>query len=206
MRGNGGVPGGAARHGLRGRNALAAVAVTLALSVSTAGVQPDDAGWAALARPGAVGLMRHARAPGVGDPPNFLLGDCSTQRNLDAGGRAQARAIGEEMRKRGVRPVRVLTSQWCRARETAQLLGLGPAEPLKALNSFFGDRSNREAQTAALRGFLAEQPDEGAIILVTHQVNITALTGRGVASGEIVVVEVSPDGVVEVTGQILLRP
>lgn len=100
----------------------------------------------------------------------------------------------------------MLSSQWRRCRETAELLGLGPVEDLPALNSFFEDRSREEAQTRALRSFLRQQPDAPRLVLVTHQVNITALTDVFPASGEIVVVDVGPTGRVTVLDEILIRP
>ncbi|MFN3970979.1 MAG: histidine phosphatase family protein [Gemmobacter sp.] len=158
--------------------------------------------WQAARQPGAVLMLRHAIAPGTGDPPGFRLDDCSTQRNLDALGRAQARAIGAELARRGLRPDRVLTSAWCRARDTAALLGFNPPEELEALNSFFGDRPNEPAQTAALRRFLAEEDPEARLVMVTHQVNITALTGLVPRSGEIVVILRDAEGGLEVAGRI----
>ena len=150
--------------------------------------------------------MRHAIAPGTGDPADFRIGDCGTQRNLDERGRTQARAVGAAIRAAGVEIDRVLTSQWCRSRETAELVGLGHVEEMPALNSFFEDRSTRDEQTRALREFLAGLPDGERVMLVTHQVNITALTGRGVSSGEVFVLDVAPDGSVEVLDEILVRP
>ncbi len=150
-------------------------------------LRADEAGWAALARPGAIAVMRHAIAPGTGDPPEFRLGDCATQRNLDALGRAQAKRIGAEMRARGVTFDRVLTSEWCRARETAELLDVGPVEVLPALNSFFGDRGMREARTREAYTFLRGQAQGQRVLLVTHQVNATALTGAFLGSGALVV-------------------
>ena len=85
--------------------------------------------WAALDRPGAFAIMRHALAPGTGDPAGFTLEDCSTQRNLDDRGRAQALAIGAAFRARGVQFDAVLSSQWCRCQETASLLELGEVTP-----------------------------------------------------------------------------
>ena len=82
-------------------------------------------------------MIRHALAPGTGDPVNFKIGDCSTQRNLDDRGRAQARSIGERLRSSGIAKARVYSSQWCRCLETAELINLGSATPLPALNSFF---------------------------------------------------------------------
>jgi broad specificity phosphatase PhoE len=146
--------------------------------------------------------MRHALAPGTGDPAEFTLGDCATQRNLDARGRAQARAIGAAFRERGLAVDGVYTSQWCRCRETAALLELGEPQDLPALNSFFADRSTRDAQTRAVRAFLADRPAEARLVLVTHFVNIRALTGRGVRSGEIVVIDTDAEGDVQVLGEI----
>jgi len=138
----------------------------------------------ALARPGRVLIVRHAYAPGTGDPANFTLGDCGTQRNLDARGRAQASSLGARLRNAGVAQARVYSSQWCRCLETARLLDIGPVEPLPALNSFFERPHERDARVAALRAFLAGlAPDGPPVVLVTHQVTITALTGRYTASG-----------------------
>jgi phosphohistidine phosphatase SixA len=152
-----------------------------------------------LREPGAVGVMRHARAPGTGDPPGFRPGDCPTQRNLDAAGREEARAFGDMLRARGIR-AEVFSSVWCRTRDTAALLGLGPVTPLPALNSFFDDRSQSAAQTAAVRRFIAGWRGP-TLILVTHQVNITALTGMHPGDGEMIVLRRSPDGLV-VAGRI----
>ena len=165
-----------------------------------------DAGWEALARPGTVAIMRHALAPGTGDPPGFRLGDCSTQRNLDARGRAQARATGDAIRAAGIAFDRVLTSQWCRCRETAELLGLGPVEEFPALNSFFDNRSGRQAQTRAVLDFLNGLPPDRRVMLVTHQVNIAALTRRGVASGEVFVLAPRRGGPPEVVAELLIAP
>jgi phosphohistidine phosphatase SixA len=152
----------------------------------------DEKEWAALRGGGHIVLMRHAIAPGGGDPPGFRLDDCATQRNLSEEGRAQAGKIGESFRSQEVPVERVLSSQWCRCRETARLLGLGPVEDYPVLNSFFSDRSTAEAQTEALRRFIARSAPADNIVLVTHQVNITELTGVFPSSGEMVVVR--PDG------------
>lgn len=134
---------------------------------------------------GLVVLMRHAQAPGTGDPPGFRLEDCATQRNLSDGGRAQAGRIGDRLRQLGIREARLLSSRWCRCLDTARLLDLGPVAGLPALDSFFGQAEDAKGQTAGLRQFLADLPRDGApVILVTHQVNITALTGIFPASGE----------------------
>ncbi len=133
--------------------------------------------WALLDQPGTIVLFRHASAPGSGDPAGFALGDCGTQRNLSGQGRAQARAIGEAFRSRGVAVGRVLSSQWCRALETARLAFPGRVQPDPAFNSFFADSSAEPTTTARALATLAGWSGPGALVAVTHQVNITALTG-----------------------------
>ena len=163
---------------------LLMVLAGLVCALSEAGWASDTVALGELAKPGRVLMLRHANAPGTGDPPNFALADCATQRNLDAAGRAQARALGQRLAKAGIAQARVYSSQWCRCLETARLLGLGPVEPLPALNSFYGRADQREARLAALRAFLAGLPTTGGpVVLVTHQVTITSFTGEGVASG-----------------------
>lgn len=159
--------------------------------------------WEALDRPGSIAIMRHALAPGTGDPSRFTLGDCSTQRNLDERGRDQARRIGEAFRERGVEFAQVLSSQWCRTRETAELLELGPVSDAPSLNSFFQDFSTRESQTRETLDLIGST--EGRLMLVTHQVNISALAGRGTRSGEVLVIR-QTDGDIEVLGSILIDP
>ncbi|MBK1666782.1 histidine phosphatase family protein [Rhodovibrio sodomensis] len=167
--------------------------------------QSGGGAWAALKQPGTVAIMRHALAPGTGDPANFELGDCSTQRTLNGAGREQSRRIGQAFRDHGIQVDRVLTSQWCRCRQTAELLGLAPVADFPALNSFFEDRSTRDQQTAAVRDLLADAPADEKLVLVTHQVNITALTDVFPSSGEVIVIEVADDGTVDVRGSFLIR-
>ncbi|MEQ8481146.1 MAG: histidine phosphatase family protein [Hoeflea sp.] len=159
--------------------------------------------WAALEEPGAMAIMRHALAPGTGDPASFEIGNCSTQRNLDDRGRAQARAIGAAFRERGIAFDRVLTSQWCRCRETAELLDLGAVSDAPPLNSFFQDRSTSASQTDQTRALIAEASEP--MMLVTHQVNISALTGRFTRSGEVLVIRLDGDEI-EILGSILIEP
>lgn len=99
-------------------------------------------------------LLRHALAPGTGDPPSFQLADCTTQRNLSDAGRQQARDIGQAFRQQGVEVDRVLSSQWCRCLETAELMEVGPVEPFAPLNSFFQDRRTADRQTAEVETYL----------------------------------------------------
>ena len=139
---------------------------------------------AELAKPGRLLMLRHATAPGNGDPPGFRIDDCATQRNLDAEGRRQAADLGQRLARAGIVRARVYSSQWCRCLETARLLGLGPVEPLPALNSFYPRPEEREARLATLRDFLARLPTDGLpVVLVTHQFTINAFTSEGTASG-----------------------
>nr|WP_298378516.1 histidine phosphatase family protein [uncultured Halomonas sp.] len=148
----------------------------------------EQALWAALADGSHAALMRHSIAPGTGDPANFRLDDCSTQRNLSAEGREQARRIGKRFHEQGIVMANVHSSQWCRCLETARLLDLGDVIPTPALNSFFTNREHEPRQSEAVRQLLAKQAKDKTTVLVTHQVNVTALTGIFPRSGEIIVV------------------
>lgn len=151
--------------------------------------------WQAVKAGEAVVLMRHALAPGVGDPPGFEPGNCKTQRNLSDKGRAQARAIGDVLRANGIDEAQVLSSEWCRCLDTAELLGLGQPTPAEMLNSFFADRHNEPRQTTALNKALEHWVADKSetVVLVTHQVNITALTGQFVGSGDMLIVTMDAD-------------
>ncbi len=182
--------------------AVASIAVFFLLPLPTVA----DMRFARLSEPGIVAVVRHAHAPGTGDPASFTLDDCATQRNLGARGRQQAREIGAAIRAAGAIVDRVLTSQWCRCRDTARLLDLGPVEDLPALNSFFRNPARADRQTADLRQFLSGLPPGAAVILVTHYVNIKSLTGRGVASGEVLLLEIGRAGTISVVDEILIAP
>jgi phosphohistidine phosphatase SixA len=158
--------------------------LTLILALLMPAIAAADplAGWRT---PGVIALMRHATAPGTGDPSGFRLDACETQRNLSQAGRAEARAIGAGLRAANISFDAVWTSQWCRCRDTATELGLGPEVDVPALGSFFDDRSTAGAQTAETLALLAANAGK-RLLLVTHQVNITALTGVVPRSGEIV--------------------
>ncbi|NJM90606.1 MAG: histidine phosphatase family protein [Hydrococcus sp. RU_2_2] len=153
---------------------------------------------------GYVILLRHAQTvPGTGDPPGFKLDDCSTQRNLSEEGKAQAVKIGDRFRQQQIPIDRVLSSQWCRCLDTAKLMNIGKVEPFPALNSFFDDRSTEAQQTERVRQFiLHNQKTSGAIVMVTHQVNITALSGVVPQQGEAVVMQVRNGDRFQVVGQL----
>ena len=169
-----------------------------------AGLAAQDA--SALDQSDAVYLMRHALAPGTGDPSDFTLGDCSTQRNLNDAGRAQAERIGAALRGAGIIPTHIFTSEWCRAHETAELLNLGQVVSLPALNSHFAGRGDRDSQARAVMKTLADLPKGARPILVTHQVNISALSGSYARSGEIVMTVENENGQLIEAGRFLMDP
>jgi phosphohistidine phosphatase SixA len=160
-----------------------------------------DDPWTALEEPGTIVLFRHANAPGTGDPAEFTLGDCATQRNLDDRGRAEATAIGAAFRSRDIAVGMVLSSQWCRCLDTAERAFPGRVTEEAAFNSFFGNRAAEPAQTAAAGAILRRWQGPGVLVAVTHQVNITALTGIAPRPGEGIVLRAG-DGALRVLGRL----
>lgn len=158
--------------------------------------------WNALRAGTAFAIMRHALAPGTGDPETVVIGDCATQRNLSDDGRDQSRWIGEKFRANGISAARVFTSAWCRCEETAELLKIGPVKVLPPLNSFFVTPDRAAPQTTALTAWLANNKGATPLVLVTHQVNITALTDVYPRSGEIVVARQDDSQNIRVLGTI----
>ena len=148
-------------------------------------------------------MIRHAYAPGSGDPACFKIGDCATQRNLNDQGRIQARAIGEWLRSKEIKEAKVYSSQWCRCQESATLLGFGPVTELPALNSVYARPQNREPTIKALRSFIATLPADGELVIfVTHFENILEITGEGVSPGEGVVLKLKEGGAYDVLGSL----
>lgn len=178
------------------------VCFVLLYPVSGTASDHEDGLWNALRKGSYVVLLRHAVAPGTGDPDHFDLADCSTQRNLSDVGRTQAAAIGDLFRLHGIDIARVVSSQWCRCLETARLLQLGPVEELTHLNSFFQQWERRDYQTRNLREWITKQALDQPVVLVSHQVNITSLTGVYPSSGELVFVHKSKSGELSVMGTI----
>jgi broad specificity phosphatase PhoE len=185
-------------------NRRAALAGLAAFAIAP-GVEARTDPWAELQRGGVAILLRHAQTePGVGDPPAFRIGDCSTQRNLSDAGRDQARRIGAAISERKVRIDEVVSSQWCRCLETARLAFPGRAvEPWPPLNSFFDDRSTAARQTAAVIARLGTLRALANVAFVTHHVNIVALSGEAVGSGEAVLVR-ADGGSIRVLGRLPL--
>lgn len=178
---------------MKRRQALAAWAALAAgkWSVLPASAQAQTtADLTALLRTGAcVVLLRHAQTePGIGDPPNFRLDQCSTQRNLSADGQAQSRRIGQWFKDRKLQARAVQTSAWCRCRDTAAL-AFGAYTVLPALGSTFDDSAAQAGQTQTLRALLNNVPLGQFEVWVSHQVNLTSLTGEVPAMGEALVVD-----------------
>ena len=137
---------------------------------------------------GTVIFMRHTLAPGTGDPENFSINDCKTQRNLNKAGQAQAKMIGAELAATNIEISAVYSSYWCRCMETANLLDIGPVSPFDGLNSFFQGHVPRDSTLKKLRRKLEDLPTSApAVLMVTHYVIIHAITGLGVSSGGMVI-------------------
>lgn len=150
----------------------------------------DEPFWSLLRQGGHIVLVRHAQTvPGVGDPPGFVLDDCSTQRNLSDKGRADAARIGKQFRRRGIPVAEVLSSRWCRCVDTANI-AFGKVRTATMLDSMFNDRERRDDDKLREQyAYLSRRPaSAGNLVLVTHAQNISALTGESVASGEMLVV------------------
>jgi broad specificity phosphatase PhoE len=174
----------------------------LLVFASPATTDEREALWGLLRGGGQVVIMRHATTdPGVGDPPGFRIDDCATQRNLSESGREEARRVGGAFRVRGVPIRQVLSSRWCRCLETARL-AFGTAESWPPLDSFFGDHSREPEQTKAVQQLVGERPGTGNLILVTHQVNIRALTGLFPAPGEMIILTPQGNGAFRVAGRL----
>tara|TARA_R100000455_G_C6216390_1_gene82268 strand:+ start:106 stop:717 length:612 start_codon:yes stop_codon:yes gene_type:complete len=160
-----------------------------ALSATGSSIAQSASNADASLKNGQIVLIRHAYAPGGGDPKNFTLGDCATQRNLNDTGRQQARQIGNWFRRQPVAVTRVLSSQWCRAMDTAMLAFPNQVTEAPEFNSFFRNRRTEVKQTQEALTRFAQWQGPGLMVVVTHQVNITALTGIIPRSGEGIVIE-----------------
>lgn len=184
------------------KTALFALLLACGASLAQAAGPDEEALWQRLRSGGVTVLMRHAQTvPGIGDPPGFVLGQCPTQRNLSGAGHRDAQAIGAAFRQRGVAPGAVWSSRWCRCLDTARL-AFGRAEPEPSLDSMFNDDAAASgAKLRALHTRLAAHADRRPLVLVTHDVNIRALTGESVAQGEMVLA-VARAGRFEVLGRL----
>jgi broad specificity phosphatase PhoE len=184
------------------KNVLLALAACLLLPAARA----DEALWAKLKAGGNVLLIRHAATePGLGDPPNFFLGDCRTQRNLSEAGREEARRLGRLLKWRAVAVSEVRASQWCRTLETAELAFGFPPVPWEALDSLHNEPDREAERTRAVAALAATVRPPQNVVLVTHHANIRALTGISPKEAEIIVVR-GAGGRPELLGRIPLPP
>jgi len=133
-------------------------------------------------------FIRHAYAPGSGDPDNFNLNDCSTQRNLSNEGRGQAKYIGEFFLKNKIKIDKVLSSEWCRCKETAKI-AFKNFSTKSFLNSFYSSKyaKNKDKQVKELNNYINKLKIDKNLILITHYVLISEVLNYGPSSGEIVV-------------------
>ena len=131
-------------------------------------------------------FMRHALAPGFGDPKNFLKNDCSTQRNLNNKGRLQAKFIGSYLKASEIKFSEILTSEWCRCIDTTKELNLGQWETFSGLNSFFQGHEKKDQVMNKLQKKLDSLDNSDLVLFVTHQVVIMEQTGVAPSSGEMV--------------------
>jgi broad specificity phosphatase PhoE len=187
------------------RRPLLVVAALLA-GACTSALGNDAAAWDALRKDGAVALVRHGDAPGVGDPEGWKLDDCTTQRNLDDAGRAQARALGAKLKAERIPVRKVLASPWCRTMETAKLLGVGEVQGEPGFANAFVLSDRRAELAAAARAVIGGWRGPGALVVVTHGENIRALIGRTPGTAELVVVAIGGDGSVREVGAVRTAP
>jgi phosphohistidine phosphatase SixA len=167
--------------------------ITLMLANGAANAADESAAWNALRADGYVALIRHASAPGpAGDPADYKLDDCATQRNLSEQGRAEARALGERFRTQGVKVGKVVSSEWCRCKQTAELMNIGPIEVAPTFNNAFVLNVMRDELTAGARATIGAWRGPGTMVVVTHGQNITAMLGVHPREGEVIVVAPDP--------------
>jgi phosphohistidine phosphatase SixA len=175
-------------------------AVVLALWMAPV-AHATESVWEAVRSPGSVVVLRHSYAPGGFDPPDARLDDCSTQRNLDERGRAQAMRIGEAFRREGIAVGTVLSSPRCRCLDTARL-AFGQVKSWEPLQGALRDEGRRQRQIAEIRRAIAEHRDGPPLVLVTHGTVIDDLTGLRVPMGAFVVLRRTADGHHSVAGQL----
>ncbi|WP_255468470.1 histidine phosphatase family protein [Reyranella sp. CPCC 100927] len=182
-----------------------AVLLSLLLYILPAAAS-EEAAWVALRGDGHVALMRHADAPGFGDPPDWRLDDCSTQRNLSAQGRADAAAVGARLKTQGARLGRVVSSPWCRCIDTATLMDVGRVEIEPTFSNAVVLSDRRDALAPGARAIIRDWKGPGTLLVVTHGANIQALIGYNPAAGEIVVVAPQADGAPREIGRLPVPP
>lgn len=160
--------------------------------------------WALLKKPHHIVLLRHSNAPGsVPESNNMNFKDCSVQRNLDQEGRAQAARIGDAFRKHGIGSLRLYSSQYCRAIDTAKLTRLGPVTPLPILNQVnLVDMPGMQKAGMEGRAFMKKISSGPPAMLVTHVTNIAAIAGINLDSGQAAIVHFDSSGALVADGKI----
>jgi len=167
--------------------------ITFMLASGAANAADESAAWNALRADGYVALIRHASAPGpAGDPADYKLDDCATQRNLSEQGRAEARALGERFRTQRVKVGKIVSSQWCRCQQTAELMNIGPVEVAPTFNNAFVLNAMRDELTAGARSTIGAWRGPGTMVAITHGQNIMAMLGIHPREGEVIVVAPDP--------------
>ena len=133
-------------------------------------------------------FIRHAYAPGGGDPINFDINVCNTQRNLNNSGRNQADKIGSLFKDNNISTDKVYSSEWCRCKETA-LIAFNQFETKKFLNSFFSSKfaQNKNSQIKSFKKFIKSWDGKKNLIFVTHYVFISEILDYTPSSGEIII-------------------
>ena len=133
-------------------------------------------------------FIRHAIAPGNGDPNNFDINDCSTQRNLDEKGIEESEKIGLFFKNNKIKIDKVLSSQWCRCKDTAKY-AFKNFETFNALNSFYDEKfaANEAKQIKDLKNYIKNWNSDKNLVLVTHFVVISSILNTGSSSGEIII-------------------
>ena len=185
---------------------FARAAALAALLLAPTAVHADEALWSQLRSGGLVVFIRHGLTdPGVGDPPGFRLGDCKTERNLNTAGRAEAKRVGEAFRREKVPVAQVLTSEWCRCRDTATI-AFGTYEVWPALNNLFGRHENADAQRRAMLERASRFRGPGNLVLVSHGSTIVQVAGVNPATAEMIVMKPAGAGKLELVGRIPVAP
>ena len=128
-------------------------------------------------------FLRHAIAPGFGDPDNFKLDDCSTQRNLSKEGIKQAKSIGKKFLNNKINFTKIFSSEWCRCQDTTKIMNIGTWETFSGLNSFYQGYVNKDITIKSLREKLSEIKSNDLVLMITHQVVISEITGISSPSG-----------------------
>ena len=187
---------------LQMRVALFATALAIQSFGSFACAADEDV-WALLKKPGHLVLLRHSNAPGQVQESNDMdFKNCAIQRNLDADGRAQAGRIGDAFRKRGIKQVKLVSSLYCRALDTAKLMKLGPVTPQTVLNQVFLADIPAMREAGAKGRALLKSAGKQLTVFVSHVTNIQSIAGVQLDSGQMAVVHLDPAGELVVDGKI----